>query len=311
MIRFTLTQLRYFVATAEAKSITEASKQVHVAQPAVASAIAKLENQLGVELMIRHHAQGVSLTAAGRKLLVEARHLLREAENFQENAISFSSTLSGELVIGCYAPIAPVYLPTIINEFSKSFPDVRIKIIEDVQNNLVEKLRTGEIEVALFYDVDLPKDIKLFSIYESQPYVLLPKGHPLTKKTEVSLEEISRESFISFDISSAQQYFNQLFEQHELSVNISYRASSIELLRCMVGWNLGVSLLVTKPLSNITYDGHELELRPLVEKVDPTSVCVASLDNVRPTKISNEFISFCKSDQVRSLINKDMFSEEN
>lgn len=300
MIRFTLTQLRYFVATAEAKSITEASKQVHVAQPAVASAIAKLENQLGVDLMIRHHAHGISLTAAGRNLLAEARHLIREAENFQENAFSLSNSLSGELVIGCYTPIAPVYLPTIISEFSKLFPDIRIKIIEGVQDNLVEKLRFGEIEVALLYDVDLPKDINLYSICNSQPYALLPEDHPLTENTEVSLEELARESFILFGISSAQQYFIQLFEQHDLSMNIAYRASSIELLRCMVGWNLGVSILVTKPYSNLTYDGHAIEIRPIKEKIESTSVCIGRLKNVRSTNISNEFVSFCKSDKLRT-----------
>lgn len=300
MIRFTLTQLRYFVATAETKSITEASKQVHVAQPAVASAIAKLENQLGVELMIRHHAQGISLTAAGRKLLAEARHLIREAENFQENAFSLSNTLSGELILGCYTPIAPVYLPTIISEFSKSFPDIRIKIIEDVQDNLLEKLRSGEIEVALFYDVDLPQDLNLYSICNSQPYALLPKGHPLTKNAEVSLRELAQESFILFEISSAQQHFITLFERHNLTLNIAYRASSIELLRCMVGRNLGVSMLVTKPYSNLTYDGHEIEIRPIKENIESTSVCIGRLNHVRSTKVSDEFVSFCKTDKLRS-----------
>lgn len=304
MVRFTLTQLRYFIATAESKSITVASKQVHVAQPAIASAISKLENQLGVQLMIRHHAQGISLTPSGHKLLAEARHVIREAENFQENAFSLSNDLSGELIIGSYTPLAPIYLPALISEFSKSFPGIKIKVIEDVQDRLVERLRSGEIEIVLLYDVDLPQDISLHPIYNSSPYAILPEGHHLTEQNSVSLNELAQEPFILFNISSAQQYFSSIFDQYNLTLNVAYYASSIEVLRGMVGWGLGVSLLVTKPSSDLTYDGHSIDIRPLREKLDPLSVCIGRLNDVRSTKNANEFISFCKSDGVKSLFNK-------
>jgi DNA-binding transcriptional LysR family regulator len=305
MLRFTLTQLRYFIATAESESITEASKQVHVAQPAIASAISKLENQLGVELMIRHHAQGISLTPSGRKLLAEARHVIREAENFQENAFSLSNELSGELVIGSYPPLAPTYLPTLIKDFSNSFPQIKIKIIEDDQEKLVEMLRSGKIELVLLYDVDVPKDIKLFSIHDSYPYAILPKGHSLAKQKDVSLHDLAEEVFILFDIPSAQDYFTAIFERFNLSLNIAYHASSIEVLRGMVGWGLGVSLLVTRPFSDLTYDGNSVEIRPIKEKVDSTSVCIGSLNNIRSTKNAAEFVTYCKSTEVKALFSRD------
>src|SRR5262245_29559255 len=121
-LRFTLRQLQYFVAAAEALNISAASRNVNVAQTAVASAIAKLEDQLGVDLIVARHAQGISLTAAGQHLLVEARKLLKDAEAFQRRAFSFSSTLTGELRIGSYSSLTPSYLPSLIFGFTQRYP---------------------------------------------------------------------------------------------------------------------------------------------------------------------------------------------
>jgi DNA-binding transcriptional LysR family regulator len=65
-MRFTLRQLEYFLAAAEAGSVTEAAQNIPVAQSSVSAAIAQLEAALGVQLLIRHHAQGISPTAEGR-----------------------------------------------------------------------------------------------------------------------------------------------------------------------------------------------------------------------------------------------------
>ncbi|MCC6303970.1 MAG: LysR family transcriptional regulator, partial [Rhodobacteraceae bacterium] len=79
MLKVTLRQIGYFVAAAETGSIAEAARIANVAQPSVSWAIQKMEELLGVELFIRQHARGVSLTAAGHRLLPQARSLLRMA----------------------------------------------------------------------------------------------------------------------------------------------------------------------------------------------------------------------------------------
>jgi DNA-binding transcriptional LysR family regulator len=79
MLRYSLRQLRYFVATAEALSFTGASKVLHISQPSISTAIAELEESFGVQLFIRHHASGLSLTQAGREMLGKSRDLLKNA----------------------------------------------------------------------------------------------------------------------------------------------------------------------------------------------------------------------------------------
>src|SRR5438552_13597925 len=79
MIRYTLKQLAYFTAAAEEESVTGAARALNVSQPSISAAIAHLERVLGVQLFLRHHAQGLSLTAAGRTIFAEARNLLAHA----------------------------------------------------------------------------------------------------------------------------------------------------------------------------------------------------------------------------------------
>ena len=295
MFKFTLRQLVYFIVTADHKSLTEASKHVHVAQPALASAISKLEAEFGVHLINRHHARGVTLTPAGRKLIAEARSLFRHAEQFEAYARALSGELSGELEVGSYAPLAPVYLPSFINAFTRINPSVSVRVLEADQATLVEKLRLGEIELALLYDIDVPNDIELFEIKAGTPHAILPKGHPLSKQKKVSIRDIATEPYILLDMSSAREYFLGLFSRYDLEPNIVYRASSIELLRGMVGWGAGVSMLVTRPPWDVTYDGNEVDIRPLAEVLPSSVVCIARLRGLHVTAAAKAFVEFCQT----------------
>ena len=110
-MRFTLRQLEYFVATCDAGSVTEAALRIPVAQSSVSAAIAQLEAALDVQLLIRHHAQGVSPTPAGRKLLERARELLRDADGFERFAAELTEELTGTLQLGCLVTLAPLVAP--------------------------------------------------------------------------------------------------------------------------------------------------------------------------------------------------------
>ena len=91
-MRFTLRQLKYFVAAADAGSVTEAALNIPVAQSSVSAAIAQLESALGVQLLIRHHAQGISPTAEGQQFLVRARALLQDADELERFASELTSS---------------------------------------------------------------------------------------------------------------------------------------------------------------------------------------------------------------------------
>ncbi|HXQ40971.1 MAG TPA: LysR family transcriptional regulator, partial [Candidatus Udaeobacter sp.] len=99
---FTLRHLAYFIAAAEQGGVTGAARSLRVSQPSISAALAELERRLGLQLFVRHHAQGLSPTPAGRQLLGQARRLLAHADELRLAALDLGGGLAGELDLGCF-----------------------------------------------------------------------------------------------------------------------------------------------------------------------------------------------------------------
>lgn len=293
MIRYTLRQLEYFEEAANCKSIAAASLKLNISQPSISSAIKKLEDQLGVDLLIRHHAQGVSLTRAGAQFMKESRNLLRLGRELQwevgSNSIGFSRTLA----VGCFATLAPVFMPKLISEFCRRHPSAVVSLEEGTQADLIRQLSNGDIEIALLYDLELPEDISVRHAAKFAPHVLLPPNHRLAKSETIRLEWLAAEPFILLDIPPSREYFLGLFRAEGLKPKIRFSSHSLETVRGMVGQGLGYSVLVTRPLVDATYDGGQVVIKPIGNQVSPSAVSLARLQHVRPTRVALSFEKFC------------------
>ncbi|MEP6020047.1 MAG: LysR family transcriptional regulator [Paracoccaceae bacterium] len=121
MLRYTIRQLEYFVAVGSSKSIMHAAEKVNVSSPTISSAINQLEKELGLSLFVRQHAQGVTLTLAGKRLFEQAKNVLSEAEHFVDLAGDISGTTRGPLSVGCLLTFAQVVLPSLRRSFEDKF----------------------------------------------------------------------------------------------------------------------------------------------------------------------------------------------
>jgi len=294
LIQFSLRQLQYFVAAADHESIAEAARSLNVSQPSVSMAVAKLEDQLGVQLFLRRHAQGVTPTAAGRRLLGEGRELLSHAHEVQESTEAMGLGLAGEINIGAFVTVAPFYLPRLIRAFETTYPSVRLMLTEDRQDALLNDLAAGRIDCALLYDHELPAGIDKQVLYESLPQVLLPIDHDLAAAELVSLQDLVEEPMVLLDIPPSRDYFTGLFVGHGLRPRISFRTTSFETVRGMVGNGHGFSVLVTRPAGDLTYDGLPLAIRDIAEDVMPGRVVLARMQAVRPTRLTETVAQFCR-----------------
>src|SRR5665213_2275627 len=113
-----LRQLRYFVVSAEELSFAAAARRLHISQPSISTALADLEVSFGVQLFIRHHASGLSLTQAGRDMLGRARDLLKIAEELQVAAKEMDAGVTGAIALGCLTSLAPPIMPKLIRLFT-------------------------------------------------------------------------------------------------------------------------------------------------------------------------------------------------
>jgi DNA-binding transcriptional LysR family regulator len=157
-MRYTLRQIEYFIATAETGSITLASERVNISQPSISTAIAHLEEELGTQLFVRRHAQGLSLTSAGRLLLVEAKRLVEQAEYIYSVASEVGERVRGQLSLGCFITLAPMVMPELSHSFTSSYPETRIIQTVADHEQLLQRLLNAELDVAIAYDLLIPDE---------------------------------------------------------------------------------------------------------------------------------------------------------
>jgi len=295
-VSYTLRQLKYFVTTVEAGSVAEASRKLYIAQPSISSAIKALEEHFEVQLLIRHHAQGISLTPAGQRFYRRTCELLRHARSFEQEVLADNDSVRGQIDIGCFETVAPLYLPPLLAGFRAQHPKLQVHLRDGEQQELLQGLHNGRFDVAIFYAHELEDSIETEPLMPpQQPYVLLPAEHPLSKQSQVSLQELAKQPMILLDVPPSSRYFVSLFEQAGLTPNIVFASPSIEMVRGMVGQGFGFSLLVTHPKSNTTYDGKTLACRSLAEQVEGSGLVAAWLKCNPPGKPVRLFIEYCQA----------------
>jgi len=293
-MRFTLKQLGYFVAVGEAGSILKASENIHVSQPSISSAVTHLESVFGLQLLLRHHAQGVSLTNAGRTFLREAKALLKQAEGLHALAGTLTDEVVGTIEMGCFNPLAPIIIPDLCHGFMASHPGSDIRIREAHQADLLRLLQQGIIDLALTYDLQLTRDIEFIPLAELPPYALLSETHPLAKQKSVSLEKLASEPMILLDLPLSSEYFMGLFARYNLKPLIKARTALTEVQRGLVASGYGYSLANVRPSNKLALDGNKLVYMALEGHHAPLSLGIAMVREHYRNRAKSTFIEYCK-----------------
>ncbi len=291
---FTLKQLSYFVAAGEAGSILRAAQNIHVSQPSISNAISHLEEVFQIQLFIRHHAQGMSLTTAGKQIMERAQALLRDAGELHSFAGKLSQQIFGSLNVGCFIPIAPIVTPELCHGFIQSHEGVEVNVSEGNQAELLSRLKKGVIDLALTYDLQLESDIAFTALAELKPYVLLAADHPLAGESSIALESIARERFILLDLPLSDAYFMSLFDTNNVKPNIHARTRHIEVQRALVAKGYGYSLANVRPVNQNSLDGSGLKYVPLWGYNPGLTLGIATLANIRKTIVVDSFSQFCQ-----------------
>jgi DNA-binding transcriptional LysR family regulator len=291
---FSLRQLRHFVSIAEHRNISGAAKELFMSQPALSASLTQLEETLGLQLLIRHHARGVSLTPSGTAFLAQARSLLAHSEEVAATGRALGVSVEGVLPVGCFWTLSPFFLPSLIVLAREHHPELSIQVTEGPLDELERLLLTGRTECALLYDIDLNPSLTRHALTQVQPHVLLPEQHPLASSESISLRSLRDEPFILLDLPHSRDYFLGFFGKWGLQPNIRHRSQSFELIRGLVASGEGYSILNLQPASRQTYDGGRVRCIPIKEKVAPLSIVLAHSTSLRQTQRALAFRRCCE-----------------
>jgi DNA-binding transcriptional LysR family regulator len=301
MIHFSLRQIEYFVAAAECRSTVNAAKKMNVSQPSISHAIAELEALWAERLFVRVPGKGVELSNAGTRRYQQARQLLQSAAQLSADA---SDSVVGELSVGSFAALGARHMPTMVKQFSQRYPGVRISIFEGDTEELIDRVERGILDVALIYDMHLARKVALHPVGLHLPYVLLPLDHRLAGKATLSIQDLIGEPYILLDLPHSRDYFLSLFRTANVEPNVTMELRSVEMVRALVAHGHGVSILVTRPAGDVSYDGTPVLCRPMDASIAPQRVVIAAANAQKPSRATEAFVAL-----MREIFNEAGVSE--
>jgi DNA-binding transcriptional LysR family regulator len=202
--------LRPFVALADELHFGRAAERLHVTQPALSQQIARLERQLGVQLFTRTRTR-VELTEAGAAMLGSARMAVEAAAAAEEIGRGYARGESGELRLGI-SPGAHYLAQTLLAEFARRRPNVRVRAHQDNSGVLAEQVAAGRLELALGFCTAPLEGIMCERLRDEPAVVAVAAGHPLAGRASVALPELAEETFALVDARDGAGYNRAVLE---------------------------------------------------------------------------------------------------
>lgn len=235
--------LRYLLAIAKHQHFGKAARECHVSQPALSMQLKKLEEYLGVILFERTN-KNVMITAVGEVLIQKAQEVLQKVEELELLAKTYRDPEAGEIKLGAFPTLAPYLLPKIMPKVIKLFPKLKLLLLEEKTEALINKLISGEIDAAF---LAMPLENSLLEsklLFEEVFYIAMAKNHRLAKLDKVTKKNISGEKLLLLEEGHCLR--KQALDVCELTGAFEqqdFRATSLETLREMVAAGVGMTLV--------------------------------------------------------------------
>lgn len=237
-------QLEYFVAVAEEASFTRAAERVHISQSGVSAQIQLLEKELGARLFDRA-ARAAVLTGAGSAALVEARTVLSALAAVRQAVDDVNGVVRGRLRVGMVTACAVTPLFEALAAFHQAHPGVELALSEDNSDVLIDRVRSGSLELALVGTAgSAPAGLSSFTIVSEGLVALAPTRHPLAAADKATLAEVAAHSIVSLPAGTGvRAVFDQCCAAAGLQPDIALQASAPDTVVDLASRGLGVAIL--------------------------------------------------------------------
>jgi LysR family hydrogen peroxide-inducible transcriptional activator len=264
----TLTELRYIVALARERHFGRAADKCNVSQPTLSVAVKKLEDELGIALFERS-AGDVRTTPIGAQVVAQAERTLAEAARVTEIAAAGKDPLSGPLRLGVIYTIGPWLLPALVPRVKARAPNMPLFIAEGYTENLLERLKSCELDVlVLALPIDEP-GIVAQPVYDEAFRTLVPVGHPWAKLKSLRPEQLLDEPLLMLGAGNCfrDQVLDLCTRASQGESPQVLEGSSLETIRHMVSSGVGVTVMPASSVDGIPANDPLLRVKRFT---DPT-----------------------------------------
>jgi LysR family cys regulon transcriptional activator len=241
-----LQQLRYICEVArQGLNLSNAAEVLHTSQPGISKQIRDLEDELGVDIFVRHGKRVVAITEPGKAILAVAQRILKDVENLRQVGEQFTQEDSGRLTIATTHTQARYALPQIIQRFTKRYPEVSLSLRQGNPTQISEMVTSGEADIAIATEaIELYEDLVMLPCYKWNRCVLVQPNHPLLKARKLTVEAIAAFPIITYDFAfTGRSKINKAFAEKGLTPNVVLTAIDADVIKTYVELGLGVGIV--------------------------------------------------------------------
>jgi len=276
-----------FLRSVDSGSFSKAAKELGYTPSGISHMMNALEDELGFQLLVRKR-NGVEPTAEGERIIPILRELVKWDEQLTQVTSEITGLETGTITIGTYASMSVHWLPKIIKAFQEDYPNINIKMMEGVRQELESWMDEHRIDLC-FYSYQPPMKHDWIPLKDDPMLAILPPEHPLAKNKSYPIAACEKEQFIMPALGYDYDVVHLLEEAH-LSVNIRFSTMDNYAILSMIECGLGMSImneLVTK--GRIC----DVVMLPLEEPKHITmGIALPSLSTASPA--TRKFIAYAK-----------------
>ena len=245
-----LRQLRYFAQIVESGSLSKASRQLFVAQPALSQQLSKLESEVGKPLLNRS-SKGVAPTDNGLALYHHARFMLRQLDQALSIARQDSKAVQGMVSVGLPATTVSALGLPLVRRIRERYPSILLNVVEGMSGHLGQMMRMGQLDLAVLFASDVAPDVSVEPLLDEELFVMLPKHSTLVAPRRTSLtiaEAAALPLILPTGTHGLRQRIAAEFEQRNLQARIVAEIDSLSLLMSCVYSGMGTTI---KPMGAV------------------------------------------------------------
>lgn len=261
-------------------NLTETAKALHTSQPGISKAILELEEELGVDIFVRHGKRLKRVTEPGQQVLQSIDVILRELGNLRRIGDEYAMQDAGTLSIATTHTQARYVLPEPVAALRKRYPKVAVSLHQGTPEQVAHMVldETADMGLATESLSDFP-DLITLPCYEWQHVVVMPATHPLAQVARLSLEQLAAEPLISYHPSfTGRKRIDQAFAQRGLTPNVVLEAIDADVIKTYTRLGLGIGLvaeMAVKDDPTMAMPDQELVWRPVGHLFGPNMARLA------------------------------------
>jgi DNA-binding transcriptional LysR family regulator len=238
-------------------SFSAAAESLSFTQSAISQQVAALERETGTKLVERG-ARGIRLTQAGEVLVKHADAVLARLSCAEEELQALAGLKGGRLAMSTFQSAGATLAPRVIAEFHQRYPDVELALTQAEPDEATERMRAGELDLAILYDfpgipgTGLDEGIDAIHLLEDRYDLLVAAEHPLADKARVRMADLADERWVnSTPRSGCRRAVQQACEQAGFEPHVSFETDEIMAVQALVANGMGVTLMPQLALTTV------------------------------------------------------------